>query len=215
MNRKELLAKAEELGLNVPKNISTDKLVLMIEDLEAGKEVITGVPTGEREPTLEELRKQLEEEYQEKLNRKLTELEEINAINESTLATKKAGGQHKLSKIKEAKKLVRVVVTNRNPLKQAWEGEIIAASNDMGVDEKKYVPFSLDAGYYLPQIIVNTLKDKKCTIFVNKKGRDGKMLNKAKLIKEYGIEVLPDLTQEELDKLAADQRARGATADED
>jgi hypothetical protein len=50
-------------------------------------------------------------------------------------------------------------------------------------------------------------------VFVNRKGRDGKMISEAKLIKEYGIEILPDLTKEELEELADDQRARNALAD--
>jgi hypothetical protein len=52
------------------------------------------------------------------------------------------------------------------------------------------------------------LRDRKCTIFVNKKGRDGKYVQTAKTINAHAIEFLPDLTQDELDELAAEQAAR-------
>ena len=93
-------------------------------------------------------------------------------------------------------------------MKQNWDGEIITVSNDVVGDVKKYVPFNVEEGYHVPQMILNMLADRKCTIFVNKKGRDGKYVQTAKMINAHAIEYLPDLTQDELDELARAQAAR-------
>jgi hypothetical protein len=58
------------------------------------------------------------------------------------------------------------------------------------------------------------LESKEATIFKRKKGRDGKFVNEAKLIKAYHIDYLEPLTQEELDELARRQQAY-AGIDED
>ena len=150
-----------------------------------------------------------EEKIEAEIKKRMAERDtaEINEYNQTAI---RPAMKKKLDLVKKATKLVRCVVTNRNPMKAKWEGEVIAVGNDIGVNEKKYVPFSLESGYHLPQIIVNALNDKKCTIFVNKKGADGKTIQVGKLIKEYAIETLDPLTQKEYDELGASQRARGA-----
>ena len=217
MERKDILAKADEIGLSYQKNTPSDKLLQMIEDYEAGKEVPMIVEPEPQKDTIsrEDLEAQIRAEYEEKLRQelamKLQEQANHEEINRKTAQTPyKPVGMIKAQKLREAKKLVRCVVTNRNPMKQGWEGEIISVSNDLGANERKYVPFGLTEGYHLPQIMINALNDKKCTIFVNKKGADGKLVKEGKLIKEYAIEILPPLTPEELERLADDQRARGS-----
>jgi hypothetical protein len=209
-SRQELLDKAKELELEFSKNISNDKLKKLIEKSITGPEPemqpdhITEAAL--REQIEKDIRVKLEEEYQ----RKLDDLAEAQKENSTHQSPYRPAGRQKVLRKREAEKLVRVIVTNRNPMKQSWDGEIISVSNDIGVNVRKYVPFGLTSGYHLPQIMVNVLRDKQCTVFVNRKGRDGKMISEAKLIKEYGIEILPDLTKEELEELADDQRARGA-----
>jgi len=219
MERKEILAKADELGIAYQKNIKTDALLEKIEAFERGEEVeMKTEPTAQKDViSREELEAQIRAEYEAKLKEELanelerrSENQEINAVGQSPY---KPAGKSKAQKIKDSMKLVRCIVTNRNPMKQGWDGEIIAVANDLGVNARKFVPFGIDQGYHLPQIMINALNDKKCTIFVKKKGPDGKLISRAKQIKEYAIEILPPLTKEELKELAADQRARGAIDD--
>ncbi len=98
-------------------------------------------------------------------------------------------------------------------MKSSWTGEVISAGNDVIGDVKKYIQFNTEDGYHIPQIILNVLKDKECTIFVNKR-INGQMTQVAKQMKAYSIERLPDLTPEELQDLGADQTARGALSDD-
>ena len=213
-SRQELLDRAKELGLEYPKTISNTKLKKLIDSSIA---VVEPEPQPEhiteealRAQIEKDLRTRLEEEYQQKLDA----LAEAEAENKTTQSPYKPAGRNKVLKRKQAEKLIRVIVTNRNPMKQSWDGEVISVSNDIGVNVTKYVPFGLTAGYHIPQIMVNTLRDKKCTTFVNRKGRDGKMISEAKLISEYGIEILPPLTEDELEELGNDQRMRGAIDEE-
>ncbi len=209
MERKELLAMAASLGLGVPKNIGTEKLKKMIDDLDNGEEVITGDLEKRLETSRQEMLVQMQEEYDKKLEEKIQELSDNMEINATRQSNYMPMPSSKAKMIRDARQLVRCIITNRNPMKSAWEGEIISAGNDIGVNEKKYVPFNLENGYHLPRIIVNALNDKKCTIFINKKGADGKLIQEGKLIKEYAIEELEPLTKEEFKELGDDQRARG------
>ena len=215
--REQLLKEADELGLKFAKNITTDKLrngVEQAKELNVAEEAIEdagGVPVKDpKPPTEDEIRSQLEIEFKEKLEtekRKLTANMELNMarVSEGAATNKVTVGQAKLKARRDALKLVRVNVTTRDPLKTSWEGEIFTVSNDVIGDVKKYVMFNTDNGYHVQQIIVNMLKNKKCTIFKRKKGRDGKYVNEGHQVSAFNIEVLPPLTQEELDELAREQ----------
>ena len=105
----------------------------------------------------------------------------------------------------EAAKLVRIRVTCMNPNKKEWEGEIITAGNAGVGTFKKYVPFNADEGWHVPNIIYQVLKDRECQVFSTVTGPRGNKFRKGKLIKEFAIEVLPPLTEEELKDLAQRQ----------
>ena len=108
-----------------------------------------------------------------------------------------------IRKRREASRLVRVRVTCMNPQKREWEGEIFTVSNSLIGTFKKFVPFDNDVGWHVPQIILNMIRERKCQIFVNKKGKGrGK---EGKLIREFAIEVMTPLTAEELQDLAVQQ----------
>jgi len=213
--RQELLAEAEKLGLSFASNAKTEVIK------KAVLAALDGADTIElpEQPVVtfseEDIRKQLEIEFAEKLEvekQKITNNFETNMVKD--VGEKAVGyaaiGKAKMQARKEATRQVRVIVTCKDPAKQNWEGEIITVGNDVIGDIKKYVPFNIEEGYHIPQIIYNMLKDRECTIFVNKKGKDGKYVQTAKIIKAHSVEVLPDLTQEELDALAAEQSARMA-----
>lgn len=121
--------------------------------------------------------------------------------------------QRRMRKRKEANKLVRIRVTCMNPAKKEWDGELITAGNGVVGSFTKFIPFNADEGYHVPQIILNQLKERQCQIFVNDRDSMGNTIRKGKLIREFAIEILPQLTLQELKDLAQQQAMRnGSTA---
>lgn len=114
-------------------------------------------------------------------------------------------GQKRQRLRKQAAELVRIRVTCMNPAKREWEGEIITAGNSAVGTFKKYIPFNADEGWHVPRIIYNQLVERECQVFVTTKDGRGNSVRRGKPIKEFAIEVLPPLTQEELDELARRQ----------
>lgn len=104
-------------------------------------------------------------------------------------------------KRREANELVRIIVTCMNPAKKEWEGEMFTVGNSVVGSFGKFVPFNIEDGWHVPRIIYNTIKERQCQIFVS----DKKGGRTPKLIKEFGINVLPNLTPEELQELAQRQ----------
>lgn len=116
----------------------------------------------------------------------------------------------KLRLKREGLKLVRVNITCMNPAKKEWEGEIFTVSNNAVGTVKRYVPFNTEDGWHVEQILLNQLRERQCQIFVTEKDSRGNKIRKGKLIREFAIEVLDPLTEEELDELAQRQAmARG------
>ena len=106
---------------------------------------------------------------------------------------------------RKASELVRIRVTCMNPAKKEWEGEIFTVGNSTVGTFKKYVPFNADEGWHVPWIIYEQLKERECQVFVTKRDERGNTTRTGKLIKEFAIEVLPNLTEEELKDLAQRQ----------
>jgi hypothetical protein len=114
--------------------------------------------------------------------------------------------QRKLRKKREASELVRIRVTCMNPNKKDWDGEIFTAANSTVGTFKKYVPFNADEGWHVPRIIYNMIVQRQCQVFVTKKrGPNGISSKEGKMIREFAVEVLPMLTEEELHDLAQRQ----------
>lgn len=109
----------------------------------------------------------------------------------------------------EQMKLVRIRISNLNPIKKDLRGEIFTVANAIIGTVRKYVPYGeeSDAGYHVPYIIYNELKDRKFVSIKTRKGLNGKKVIEQRLVPEFAIEVLPPLTQEELAQLAAHQAA--------
>lgn len=214
MDRKALLQEAEDLGLEFPKNIKSDTLRAMIEEVTVAPEVedYTEPLDAAQQPSIEDIRAQIEAEYHQKLEMeraKIRQNVEDNMVKDNEVVMRKMmTGSDKVKAMKEATKLVRVNVITKDPSKTSWEGEIFSVGNDVIGSITKYVPYNIDTGYHLPQIFINMLREKKCTVFINKKGRDGKSIKVAKEIKAYSIELLAPLTEVELSELATEQRAR-------
>lgn len=111
--------------------------------------------------------------------------------------------RHRLKQ--EALKLVRIRVTCMNPAKKEWDGEIFTVGNAAIGSVKKFVPFNVEDGWHVPNCIYEMMKNRMCQVFVTGKTRAGVTTREGKLIREFAIEVLPQLSQEELDELARRQ----------
>ena len=145
------------------------------------------------------------EKLREKVNAALASQEETKPeeIAQEPLAETNEQKRRRLRD--EAAKLVRIRVTCMNPNKKEWEGEIITAGNAGVGTYKKYVPFNADEGWHVPNIIYQVLKGRECQVFYTVTGPRGNKFRKGKLIKEFAIEVLPPLTEDELKDLAQRQ----------
>lgn len=108
-------------------------------------------------------------------------------------------------KKKEANKLVRIRVTCMNPNKREWEGEIFAAGNRYIGNIKKYIPFDNAEGWHVPQILVDVIKSKRFQMFVERRNARGDKYKQGKLIPEYSVEIMPSLTEKQLEELARKQ----------
>lgn len=111
----------------------------------------------------------------------------------------------------ENMKMVRVKITNLDPKKREWPGEIKTVANKYIGTVRKFIPFgdATDEGYHIPQCIYKMLKRCKYQdIKVVKK--NGKETVTSRWVSEYAIELLPPLSQEELRQLATAQQAVGS-----
>ena len=127
------------------------------------------------------------------------EVKSATGTNEESPAAKK------LRLKREALKLVRVRITCMNPAKKEWEGEIITVANNAVGTVKRYVPFNTEDGWHVEHILLEQLRERQCQIFVTEKDSRGNKVRKGKLIREFAIEILDPLTEEELRDLAQRQ----------
>jgi hypothetical protein len=103
-------------------------------------------------------------------------------------------------------------VTCMNPNKREWEGEIFTTGNMVVGTFKKYVPF--ETVWHVPQIILTMMRQRKCQVFhtVTDK-RTGTKSRRGKMVNEFAVEVLPELSDTELQDLAQRQAMANGTAD--
>lgn len=179
MDRKEMIAKAKEMGLEFKGNISNADLQELIE---------YSVDDTAVEALAEAIEKQAEEV---KVEEKKPEVEQMTE------------GQIKAKARKDAHKLVRCIVTTMDKDKSELHGEIFSASNSFTGFVKKYIPFN--AEYHIPQILLDTIQEKKMLATRTRKTPKGDVKENIE-VPAYSINILPDLTQEELDRLKAEAK---------
>lgn len=126
-------------------------------------------------------------------------------VKSATSTDEESPAAKKLRLKREGLKLVRVRITCMNPTKKEWEGEIFTVSNNAVGTVKRYVPYNVEDGWHVEQILLNQLRERHCQIFVSEKDSRGNKIRKGKLIREFAIEVLDPLTEEERHELAQRQ----------
>lgn len=125
---------------------------------------------------------------------------------------KPTAAPEKLTVEEEALKLVRVIVSPNDPLMATYPGLIFTVCSSVvngGQAVKKYVPFNNEEGWHIPHIIFKQIENAQMQKFKQVKLANGESVLQPYQAKMYNIQVLPNLTQSELDKLAASQKARG------
>lgn len=144
----------------------------------------------------------LREKVQAALENKPTAPEKEDVVVSSKSETP---AERQARKRREAGTLVRIRVTCMNPAKKEWDGEIITTGNSLVGTFRKYIPFNSDEGWHVPQIIYNQLVSRQCQVFTTVTDARGNKVRRGKLIREFAIEVLPQLTPQELHELAQRQ----------
>lgn len=96
----------------------------------------------------------------------------------------------------EALKLVRVRVTCLNVEKAKQQGFWAIGGNSLVGTIRKYIP--VNQPWYMPQILVNVIQEKQFTISTGKS-------NQRTWTKEYNVEILPDISVQELEDLKHQQ----------
>lgn len=148
------------------------------------------------------------------LDKAREKLKEALGTNEqSTEGVEETEGRRRRRLRNEAAKLVRVRITCMNPNKKEFPGEVFTVSNAVVGTHRKFVPFNSDEPYHVPHIIYEQMRDRQYQTFYTVRGKNGIPVRKGKLVKEFALEVLPDLTEEELKELARNQ-AVAATGEE-
>lgn len=143
----------------------------------------------------------------EKVNAALAgEAEAAPEVSQSpVVAPAETDGQRRRRRKQEATTLIRIRLTCMNPAKTEWDGEIFTAGNSLVGSVTKYVPFNADDGWHVPRIILDQILQRQCQIFTTTRDNRGNASRKGKLIKEFAVELLPPLTQDELAELARRQ----------
>ena len=106
---------------------------------------------------------------------------------------------------REANRLLRVNVMNRNPAMKDYEGDWYCVGNSIVGDIRKFVQYDTEEGFHVPYMIYLHLKEKEYQVFVKSKDSKGREVKRAKNVKELSVELLDPLTDEEIDELVTRQ----------
>lgn len=115
--------------------------------------------------------------------------------------------------MKEQLKLVRCRVTNLDPKKKDLPGEIFTVANEYLGTVRKFIPFgeATDGGFHIPQCIFNFMESRKFVSITSKKDRaTGQITVSNRDVREFALEIMDPLTDEELRELATAQLAAGS-----
>ena len=177
---------------------------------------VMGIPFSNN-ISLETLRKRVADKMEGK-----DEAPEVNALTgdpeiAQALATKPLDPKANavaLRKLMHAKQMrqVRVRVTNMDPKKKYLPGEIWTVANEYLGTVRKFVPYGeqTDDGFHIPYCLYRLLDSKRFLHIRDVKDRTTGIVRQDKVwAKEFSLDVLPTLTQGELDRLAAAQAAAG------
>lgn len=132
------------------------------------------------------------------------------AATSAYVAPKETKAQQAYRLKSEASELIRVRVTNMNPNKREWEGEIFTAANSVVGTFRKFVPFNVP--WHVPRIILEQLRQRQFQHFTTEVDQRGNKVRRGRLIAEFAIEELSPLSEKELKELAQRQAMAAGTS---
>jgi hypothetical protein len=167
--------------------------------------------------SLETLRKRITDKMEGKDQAEVSPLtgdSEIAAITSAPVKLDAKQNALALRKMmqRDQMKLVRVRITNMDPKKKDLPGEIWTVSNEYLGNVRKMIPYGeqTDEGFHIPYCLFRLLQNKRFLHIRTVKDRvTGVERQEKQWVKEFSLDVLPDLTKEELARLAAAQAAAG------
>lgn len=229
--KQALMAKATSMGIEFSPNIGEDKLAERI----AAREAELNPPEeGETQETAPEGSVQViaaagsrraegviiaEDsgiEIQIGRRAKLPSMDELKLLTQDDIADLPKEKRTQIIRAiqrHENLRLIRCQIYNNNPAKNELKGEIVSVQNKYLGTVRKFIPFG-DAtknGYHIPKILVDMLRGRQYQTMKSVKNPDGTERPESTLAPEFTIIEMAPLTKEELDKLAASQRARNAS----
>ena len=146
------------------------------------------------------------EKLKEKLNAVIADTPKEEAAPVAVVTPGKESEAQMLQRLREEQMtLIRIRIACMNPNKAEWQGELFTFGNTLVGTHTKFVPFNAEDGWHVPKILLDLMTERQCQIFVVGKTRNGVTTRQGKLIKEFSIEILAPLTQEELRELAQRQ----------
>ena len=181
-----LKQKAAMMGINFSNNIGLDSLKAKIKEKE---DAVNAVQTSLTKPATEE------------------------AASGNPLADPEHKGKTPTLRaylLAEQTKLVRLRITNMDPKKSDLPGEILTVANEYIGTITKYVPFGeqTENGYHVPWCLYEMLRARQFLQIKVHKRPGGRLETKTQWVREFAIEVLPELTNKEIHQLATMQAAR-------
>ena len=152
-----------------------------------------------------------EEALREKINAKMNGEEEemeFTGKKAKAVAKEETDLEIRARQRKQQMKLVRVRIANMNPSKSDLQGEIVTVGNKFLGSVKKFIPFgeATDDGYHIPFILYEELKTRMFQQ-ISTKRKNGQIIVTTRMVPEYNIQELPQLTRKELKVLADKQGA--------
>ena len=161
-----------------------------------------------------------EDKLREKVSEAMTRLDGENtpaseesdevAATSAYVAPKETKAQQAYRLKSEASELIRVRVTNMNPNKREWEGEIFTAANSVVGTFRKFIPFNVP--WHVPRIILEQLRQRQFQHFTTEVDQRGNKVRRGRLIAEFAIEELSPLSEKELKELAQRQAMAAGTS---
>ena len=118
-----------------------------------------------------------------------------------------------LTEEQKAMKLIRIVVSPNDTLMTTYPGLIFTVGSSRlsknGEMIKKFVPFNNEAGWHVPKIIHDQIDAAEMQKFRTVTSPNGEKVLEPYLTKKFNVRILPDLSVEELEQLAASQQVAG------
>ena len=112
-------------------------------------------------------------------------------------------------------KLVRLRITNMDPKKKDLPGEILTVANEYIGTVRKFVPYGeqTENGYHVPYCLYKMMDARRFLNIRTRKAPSGRVIVEQNWAREFALEILPDLTEVELKRLAVAQAASEGALD--